>query len=58
MCTFDHNLCSCKNQCAVEKGKVCAKKCRDSGQNGDLCAGYQVLCSCESCLKYALLDNV
>ena len=47
--------------CAVVKSRsvqlkkyVCTKKCRDSGQNDDLCAAYQVLCSCKSCLKYAL----
>jgi len=39
-----------KLKCAVEKGNVCTKKCRDSGQNDDLCADYQVQCSCKSCL--------
>src|SRR6218665_65846 len=33
---------------AVEKGNVCNKKCRDSGQNYDLCAVNQVLFSCQS----------
>ena len=32
-----------KPKCAAEKGSVRAKKCRDSGQNDDLCADYQVL---------------
>jgi len=40
------------SKCAVERGDVCTKKCRDSNQN--LCADYQVLYSCKSCLKYAL----
>jgi len=38
-----------KSRCAVEKGDVralCIKKCRESGQNYDLCADYQVLCNC------------
>src|SRR6218665_2942065 len=43
-----------KSTCEVEKGNVCAKKSRDSGQNDDFCADYQVLCSCKSCIKYAL----
>jgi len=35
---------------------VCTEKCRDSCQNDDLCAYYQVLCtcSCKSCLQYTL----
>jgi len=43
-----------KSKFVVEKGNVCCKK-GDSGQNYDLCANYQVLCSCKSCLKYALM---
>ena len=35
-----------KVKCRVEKGHACTKKCKDSGQNDDLCANYQVLCSC------------
>ena len=34
--------------------KMCPKKCRDSGENYDFWADYLVLCSCKSCLKYAL----
>ena len=40
-----------KSKCAVEKGKRCTKKCRDSGKNDDLYADYKVLCSCNSLLK-------
>ena len=43
-----------KWKCAVEKGNVCSKKCRDSDQTVELCTDFQVLCSCKSCLKYAL----
>jgi len=46
-----------KTKCAVEKGNVCPKKCRDSGQNDDLRADYQVLCSCKPCLKYTLKSS-
>ena len=35
-----------KSKCAVEKGNVCTKKCRDSGQNDDLRADCQVLPNC------------
>jgi len=41
-----------KSKRAVEKGNVCTKKCRDSGQNDDLCADYLVLCNCKFCLKF------
>ena len=44
-----------KSKCAVEKGNICTKKCRDSVQSDELCANYPVLCSCTSCLKYALV---
>jgi len=44
-----------KSKCAVETGNVCTKKCRDSGQNYDLCADHQLLCNCKSCLEYVLL---
>ena len=43
-----------KSKCTVEQDKVWSKKCRDSGQNDDLCADHQVLCGSKSCLKYAL----
>src|SRR6218665_1135266 len=43
-----------KSKCAVEKGNVCVKKYRNSGQTDHLSPDYQVLCSCKSCLKYAL----
>lgn len=43
-----------KSKCAAEKSNVCGKMRRDSGQNGDLCADYQVLGSFKSCLKYTL----
>ena len=49
-------ICAVVNlKCAVEE-VVCVwtKKCKDSGQIDDLCADYQVLCSCKSFLKYAL----
>jgi len=39
-----------KSKRVVDKGNVCTKKCRDSGQNEDLCAYYQVMCSWKSCL--------
>jgi len=44
-----------KSKCAVEKGNVCTKKRRYSGQNYDLCADNQILCSYKSCSKYALV---
>lgn len=43
-----------KSKSGVEEGNVCTKMCRNSAQNVDLCA---VLYSCESCLKYALLNT-
>ena len=29
-----------KLKCSIEKGNVCAKKSRDSGENDDLCAEF------------------
>jgi|SRR6218665_1136491 len=47
-----------KSKFAIEKGNEYTKKCRDSGQNDDLYADNQALCSCKSCLKYDLLLRV
>jgi len=44
-------LCSCKSEMFSWKGDLCTKnKSGDPGQNEDLCADYQVFCSCKSCL--------
>src|SRR6218665_3667640 len=57
MCSRSTIWAVVKSKCAVEKGNVCIKKCRDSDQNDDLCTDYQVLCRlCKSCLKYALIQ--
>jgi len=47
-----------KSKCAAEKGNMCIKKFRNSIQTDDLCADFQVLRSCNSCLKYALVGRV
>src|SRR6218665_341652 len=52
--SVDHICTVVKLKCAVEKGNVCTKKCRDSGHK----ANYQVLCSCKSCLKYSLVEHI
>ena len=47
-----------KSKCAAEKGNVRTEKCCVSGQNDELCADYQDLCSCKSCWKLCPVSSI